>query len=111
MRRFAFRLCLALGIPDPDALLASIPGELLVEWRAYASLEPFGPLEAYGRTASLQATLANIWRGKGRSPVKASDFMHDFERDVQPVKSPKEIYQTLRTGLMLMYKDTDEHVL
>jgi hypothetical protein len=41
-RLFAFRLALALGISDVDAMLADMPVSLLDEWRAYFDLEPWG---------------------------------------------------------------------
>jgi hypothetical protein len=54
-RRFAFRLALALGRLDVDAMLAEIPEGLLREWRAYSLLEPFGQPEEDRRSATLCA--------------------------------------------------------
>ena len=41
-RRFAYRLALALGQPNVDAMLARIPWRQWQEWIEYHSLEPFG---------------------------------------------------------------------
>lgn len=58
MRRFAYRLALAMGVLDVDAMLASMPSSMLAEWRAFEMLEPFGHPAAESRhvSACLAAT-------------------------------------------------------
>lgn len=80
-RRFAFRLALALGQPNPDRMLEEMPARILSEWQTYASLEPFGEERADWRAAMLASTMANIHaRKKGKPPYKIEDFMPKFDR-------------------------------
>lgn len=41
-RLFAYRLALALGLWDVDAMLEKMSPETFLEWKAYEYLEPFG---------------------------------------------------------------------
>jgi hypothetical protein len=80
-RRFAFRLALALGQPNPDALLSEIPARILSEWQEYASLEPFGEERGDWRAAMVASTMANIHaRKKGKPAYKIEDFMPKFDK-------------------------------
>lgn len=56
-RRFAFRLALALGQLDVDAMLRAMPAGMLDEWYAYYRLEPWG--EAWECMAAGTTTVAN----------------------------------------------------
>ena len=51
-------------------------------WRAYYEIEPFGEERADLRAAIIAMTIANVFRGRGRS-YKAEDFMPDFDRRVR----------------------------
>jgi hypothetical protein len=67
-RRFAFRLCLALGVLHPDHLLPSLSGLQFVEWMKYAAIEPFGPKADDIRLGGIQAALYNIHRDPAKHP-------------------------------------------
>ena len=74
-RRFAFRLALALGWPDPDAMLDSIPAQTLTEWIAYYQLEPFGTLADDVEWAHWKAIYANVHRPHGKLAYKPEKFL------------------------------------
>ena len=93
-RRFAFRLALALGLPNPDAMLAHLPQRIYREWQEFAILEPFGEERADLRAGIVAATVANCMaRGKGRSAFKPRDFMPRFEEARREPATPSEHYQ------------------
>ena len=58
-RRFAFRLALALGRLDVDAMLASLPVSKWREWKAFYYLERFGDRMADERNALLCALVSH----------------------------------------------------
>ncbi|HEV3416655.1 MAG TPA: hypothetical protein VG056_07580 [Pirellulales bacterium] len=68
MRRFAFRLCLALGCPHPDHL--PLYADQFAEWREYYQLEPFG--DDWRQTALLAFISA---RKGGARHCTIEDFM------------------------------------
>jgi hypothetical protein len=56
VRAFLFRLALAVGEWDVDAIGSRIPMSLLVEWMAYWHVEPFGDdWRRSGRLATIVA--------------------------------------------------------
>lgn len=57
-------------------------GQQLVEWMAYAELEPFGEERADLRMATLAALIANIYRDPKQksTPFEIEDFMPKFEK-------------------------------
>lgn len=97
-RRFAFRLALALGQPNPDAMLARLPWRIWQEWQAFATLEPFGEGRADLRAGIVAATVANcLARRKGQPTFKPYDFMPQFEEPARrlPVISGEHYQQAL----------------
>ena len=56
-------------------LLARVSSRELTEWMAFASLEPFGPLQDDSRAGVIAATVANVHRDpkKGR-PLRPEQF-------------------------------------
>jgi len=93
-RRFAFRLALALGYLNPDAMLARMPYRIWSEWQAFAALEPFGEERADLRAGIVAATVANCMaRGKGRRSFKPRDFMPRFEETQRKPATSSEHYQ------------------
>lgn len=84
VRRFGYRLALALGRADVDGLLSELTSRQLTEWMAYSRLEPFGPNEAEWRMGHLMSLLANLFRPKtNRNGYEAGDFMRDFAKEVR----------------------------
>lgn len=77
MRSFAYRLALALGRADVDALMDEITYPQLREWRAFSEIEPFGTSADWFRHGDLMALIANIMRDtkKNPRPYKPSDFI------------------------------------
>lgn len=74
-RRFAFRLALALGWSDPDAMLDSIPAHTFYEWIAFYQLEPFGILAEDAIAAHGKAMFANVHRKHGTLAYKPEKFL------------------------------------
>jgi len=91
MRQFEFRLALALGWPNPDAMLSVMPQRVYREWIAYAEIDPWDEERADWRAAMVAFTMANMWRGKkGRKP-KLKDFMPQFKKRQAPrLKTPQQ---------------------
>lgn len=70
----AFRLALALGQPDPDAMLDSMPRRVWLEWRAYWEAEPWDETRADLRAAIIAHTVHSHLRQRGRA-LRLDDFM------------------------------------
>jgi len=66
---------LALGVYSPDILARHLTSSQLTEWQAYYVLEPFGHDAEWSRTGTVAAVIASVFRKKGRSPYKPTDFM------------------------------------
>jgi hypothetical protein len=79
LRRFAFRLSLALGIAHPDILLGQISARQLNEWLAYDSIDPIGSWRADLRAGIIASTVANAHIAKGKR-TKPQDFMPKFQK-------------------------------
>ena len=95
MRQFEFRLALALGWPNPDAMLSVMPQRVYREWLAYAETDPWDEERADWRAAMIAHTMASLWRGKkGRKP-KFKDFMPQFKQAIQP-KTPQHALNAMK---------------
>jgi len=75
---FAFRLALAMGIVDVDAMLAAMPVGLIREWEAFYDAEPWGHPIADTR----HADLCGMW---GARP---STVMHKPKHRPRPSQRP-----------------------
>lgn len=97
---FAYRLCLALGWPDPDVLLEWLTLRQLMEWQEYYGLEPFGfpaadILHARLMWAALRATSTEKWKGMPKDFLMRPDEPREGGAaeevvEVDPVKWLKE---------------------
>jgi hypothetical protein len=67
-------------------MLERIPARMLLEWMAFAELEPFGGDTVYIGHAITAATVSNVNRGKGKKPAKVEDFMPRFGKKTQTVE-------------------------
>lgn len=67
----AFRLCLALGYPHPDVLLANITAKQWGDWKAFYALDPWGDWRMDRRFALIGSMLA---ARKGKK-VEMDDLM------------------------------------
>lgn len=95
-RRFAYRLALALGEPNPDAMLARLPFRIFKEWLDYAQVEPFGEERADLRAGIIASVMANcLARGKGRPAFRPSDFMPLFDGEKRE-RTPDELFQKVK---------------
>lgn len=83
-----------------------MPFTQLVEWMAYAQLDPFGERRADLRIARLMAFQANMWRGKNQRAYRVEEFMPKFGEPKRQ-KSNTEIYQLLRTAVILGGKNNN----
>lgn len=95
-RRFAFRLALALGQSNPDAMLARMPHRVWLEWGEYAAIEPFdgewADKRADWRAGMQAATVANcLGRKKGQKAFKPDDFMPKIELRKKKQQTPDDL--------------------
>ena len=83
------RLAKELGIPNVNEMLKSISGNDLIEWMAYAKLEPFGEERADLRMGILAALIANVNRDSEKTDeFTPQQFMPKFEdayEEVEPL--------------------------
>ena len=86
---FAYRLGLALGEPDIEAMLDGISAKQLQSWMAYYDIEPFGEERADLRSAIVACQIVNVNIPKGKKRFKPGDFMPDFKPKKQ--QSVKEM--------------------
>lgn len=107
-RQFLYRLALASGywVHNPDAMARRMPYRVLMEWYAYAALEPFGEERADLRAAMVAATVANcMGRKKGQKAFKLTDFMLEFDKQTKRTgrwPTPQQLNQkVLAINLML----------
>lgn len=77
MRRFAHRLCLALGGMTVSELLERISSAELTDWMAFYQLEPWGGFQDEYRAALIASMVANTARDekRRREPFRATEFM------------------------------------
>lgn len=103
-RRFAFRLALAAGEINPDAMLARLPQRIWSEWQEFALLEPFGETgeeRADLRTGIVAATIADcLARREGQPAYKARDFTPQFETG-EPIQSESKTNEHYQQALMI----------
>lgn len=67
-------------------LLDRIGRDEFLEWMDYYQIEPWGEWRADLRTGIVASTVANVFRGKGKS-TKPQDFMPKFGSDSKPVSN------------------------
>jgi hypothetical protein len=91
-----FRLALALGIWDVNALAESMDIDLLHEWIGFYRLEPFG--DEWLRHAVQVSQFYNAHRGKSQAARKPSDFMPVDQRPQTPEQMHR-ILQNIPKGL------------
>ena len=51
-----------------------MPSKMLLEWRAFCELEPFGDMRADFRVGQLTAVVANALKPKNAKPFRWTDF-------------------------------------
>lgn len=98
IRRFAFRLALALGQPNPDSMLARLPQRVWSEWQEFAALEPFGEERADLRAGIVASTITNCMARKGGTAYKPRDFMPQF---VEPTQRETKTFEHYQQALMI----------
>jgi hypothetical protein len=89
MRRFHFRLALALGCTVAE-LLDRVSSEEMTGWLAFDRVEPIGAWRMDYGFAMLAALQANINRKKGAKAFKTVDFM-PFLPDNDPTGEDKAL--------------------
>ena len=102
MRLFAYRLALALGRVDVDAMLAAMSADQLKEWMEYYRYEPWGQERADYRSAIVAHTVA-VSAGaqrKDKRPLRIADFLPEFGPP-KPVK--KQTAQDIKNMFKAMY--------
>ena len=73
--KFYYRLCLALGYPHPDILLASLSSAQIAGWMAFYTVEPWGIETEDLRSGIVASTMANCHRDPKRNAYTIKDFM------------------------------------
>lgn len=68
------RLALALG-KTVHEIETTMSAREFFDWMDFYSVEPFGDQRADIRSGVVAATIANVYRGKGKKPFGPSDFM------------------------------------
>lgn len=77
--RWACRVCLALGIADPESWLDSVSPRTLALWQAFYRIEPWG--RDYERDAILSMMVSQVssfiaaGNGAKVKPIPMADFM------------------------------------
>jgi len=66
-------------------LLARLDSRELTEWRAYATVEPFGEERADRRAALICMVMANLQKGKKQPAFELDDFMLQFGEADEPL--------------------------
>ena len=99
MRRFLFRLCLAVGVPHPDYLNSVLDSAQLSEWMAYDLLEPFGDERADLRSGMAGFGVARAMLDPRRG-YKLSDFMPHLRRpgDEKPAGDLSQLKSVFRSA-------------
>lgn len=98
-------MALAVGEVDVDGMLSRIPSQLLTEWMAYYSLEPFGQERDNMHAGLVASAVYNVNRDqkKQRKAFQPGDFMLEFDSagEVKAEKTAQEIYAVFRTWATL----------
>jgi len=89
MRKFLFRLALALG--KTVAEIEQIGSRELTEWIAYYGIDPFGNDREDLRMGIVASTMANTVARRGRALVP-KDFIPEFKK---PAQTGEEIVATM----------------
>jgi len=101
-----FELALALGQPEPSAMLAAMRPSTFGLWCAKFRLDPWGEQRADLRLALLTSTLAEIHRNSERrsAPFRAIDFMPYAERPPETGPDPAAEAERLAAAFGLSLK-------
>ena len=92
-----FRLCLALGVVHPDHLRHVLSARQVAGWMAYATIEPFGELQADYRAGVVASITANSTRSsRAQKSYQPGDFFPWLEGEERRQKSPQELYAEIR---------------
>lgn len=82
-KRFLFKLALELGWLNPYAMARRMPAKLLMEWMAYAAIEPFDGVRADYHAAQITQMLYNINRDSKTDPKgkPLAEFLLPFDAE------------------------------
>lgn len=98
MRRFEFRLCLALGVPHPDFLEQFLSVRQLTEWQRFYSLEPWGA-EIEDTQNALRCVVA--MRAAGSKTAKLEHFRLVKETEPEPEEDDYRLAKQIRSAFGL----------
>ncbi len=91
--RFKYRLALALGYANPDAMLARMPYRVWRGWLLYAQYEPFGEARGDLRQGLIRHTMISLW-SKKRARLK--QLIPKFgPREKPKPKTPDQLFSKL----------------
>ena len=97
VRLFVFRLALALGYANPDAMLAEMPVRIFREWIEYANVEPFGEERADLRSAIVAKTIVDMHRSRKSRRPKIEWFMPKFKpREPPKPKTGEQLFEKMK---------------
>jgi hypothetical protein len=98
---------MALGQPNPYAMLAQMPYRVFRQWQQFYNEEPFGD-EANGvRLGYAAASLGTLLgKPKGRRAWKTSDFMPQFKttrtKRARPKETPEQQFERIKLMTLMM---------
>lgn len=78
-------------------------------WMAYASVEPFGELQADYRAGVISSILANVNRGsRTAKSFGPADFFPWLDGGEARRKTPQELYQAVREWALLFRENKEQ---
>jgi hypothetical protein len=97
---FAHKLCLKLGIDDPEQWLEDVPERVISNWEEYDRIDPFG--QEWHQTASTNQMLYGLLEYHYRThkvKLKRAAFHHFMPQQYRSVKPKKQKRQNLLDSL------------
>jgi len=87
-------------VPHPDYLMGLLTPRQLIEWRAFATLEPFGEEADYWRAGLIAAATLNPHRTRGRKVLTPEDMMPNlYDRKSAGNQSVSDMRETMVAGM------------
>jgi len=107
-----YRLAVKLGKANVDELKRSLTAKQIMNWMAYAELEPFDERRQDVRIASIVQMIANVNRGKDQKPFTLNDVLLKFGIDqeelvTQKKQTPAQQFEIAKLWAKMMAVETD----
>jgi hypothetical protein len=99
-------------VPHPDYLMGLLTPRQLIEWRAFANLEPFGEEAHYWRAGLIAAAAINPHRARGKKAVSPEELMPNIYSRTADAKQSVQQIRDVMVGAMkttTKKRERDEH--